>query len=75
VTTAAEYRSYARECFESARAAPSDEVSLHFLEIAKLWLMAAAKLDGANMDREILDAVSAIATQRQSGVASRESGN
>jgi hypothetical protein len=46
VTTAAEYREYARECMEDARNATTESVRQHFLELAKLWMTAALKLDG-----------------------------
>jgi hypothetical protein len=45
MTTANEYRQYARECVESARAATSEPVRQQFLDIAKLWLTAAARMD------------------------------
>lgn len=45
MTTAAEYRQYAQECIESARSATVDSVRKQFLDIAKLWLMAADKVD------------------------------
>lgn len=45
MTTAIEYRQYARECMDSARAATSEPVRQQFLEIAKLWLTAAARMD------------------------------
>jgi len=40
-----EYRQYAEECMESARAATSDEARQRFIEIAKLWLTAAQQID------------------------------
>jgi hypothetical protein len=46
VTTAAEYREYARECMEAARNATTDAVRQHCLELAKLWTTAALTLDG-----------------------------
>jgi hypothetical protein len=45
VTTAAEYRQFVKECVESARSAPSDEIRKHFLEIAKLWMQVAERMD------------------------------
>ena len=45
MTTAIEYRQYARECMESARDATSEPVRNQFLELAKLWLTAAARTD------------------------------
>jgi hypothetical protein len=52
VTTATEYRQYAQECIESARAAISDPVRKQFLDIAKLWMMAADKLDAGALPHE-----------------------
>ena len=46
MTTAAEYRQYARECLDSASDAISEDLRNQFLEIAKLWMLAAARLDG-----------------------------
>jgi hypothetical protein len=46
MTVAVEYRKYAQECLESARTADTDDVRKQFLDIAKLWLMAADRLDG-----------------------------
>lgn len=48
MTTAAEYRSYAQECMQSARDANEDAVRVQFLELAQLWMLAAQKLDGKN---------------------------
>ena len=45
MTTAIEYRKYARECMNSARDAISEPARTQFLEIAKLWLTAAARMD------------------------------
>jgi hypothetical protein len=45
VPTATDYRIYARECIESARAATSEEVRKQFLDLAKLWMTAAEKAD------------------------------
>ena len=42
--TAAEYRQYAQECIDSARSATSDAVRTQFLELAQLWLTAAAQV-------------------------------
>jgi hypothetical protein len=42
MTTATEYRAMAEECFQWARAAKTKSVRLAYLEIAKLWLAAAA---------------------------------
>lgn len=45
MTTAVEYRQYAAECVQSAQEATDDLVRKQFLEIAKLWLVAADRLD------------------------------
>jgi hypothetical protein len=46
MTVAAEYRKYAQECLESARSAGTDDARQQYLDIAKLWLMAADRLEG-----------------------------
>ena len=46
VTTAAEFRQYAQECTQSAREAATDAIAQQYLELARLWLMAAAIADG-----------------------------
>jgi hypothetical protein len=43
--TASEYRQYAQECMDSARIATADAVRMQFLELAQLWLAAAARLE------------------------------
>jgi hypothetical protein len=40
-----EYRQYAEECLQSARTAPSDDARKHFLELAKMWMIAAQQMD------------------------------
>jgi|KBSMisStaDraftv2_1062788.scaffolds.fasta_scaffold757974_3 hypothetical protein len=45
MTIEAEYRQYAQECIESAWAAESEAIRQTFLDIAKLWMMAAARID------------------------------
>jgi hypothetical protein len=51
MTTANELRQYARECTESARDATSNPVRQQFLELAKLWLTTAARMDGQRTTR------------------------
>jgi hypothetical protein len=46
VHTAAEYREMAEECFEWAASAVDEAVRLNYLNIAQIWLQAAARLDG-----------------------------
>lgn len=43
--SAAEYRQYAQECMDSARSANSEAVRSQFLELAQLWMAAAAKAE------------------------------
>jgi hypothetical protein len=45
MTTATEYRQYAQECMASARDTASDPVRKQFLDLAKLWMTAAERLD------------------------------
>jgi hypothetical protein len=45
MATAAEFREYAQECIESARQTSSDVLRKQFLELAKLWMTAAALMD------------------------------
>jgi hypothetical protein len=47
VTTAADFRQYAEECIRSAREAATDVISQQYLELAKLWLMAAQIAEGS----------------------------
>jgi hypothetical protein len=49
MTTAVEYRQYAKECLESAREATSDPIRKQFLDMAKLWMLAADKLDPGHL--------------------------
>jgi hypothetical protein len=46
MTTATEYRQYAYECMESARVATSDPIRKQFLDLATLWMTAAARMEG-----------------------------
>jgi hypothetical protein len=43
--TAAEYRQYAQECMDNARAANDEAVRIQFLQLARLWLAAATQLE------------------------------
>jgi len=45
MTTATEYRQYDQECIESAREAQTDPVRKQFLDLAKLWMTAAERVD------------------------------
>jgi hypothetical protein len=47
MTTSAEYRQYAHECFETARHAQSAELRDEFLDLAALWMTAAERADRA----------------------------
>jgi hypothetical protein len=44
--TAAEYRAMAEECFRWAREAKASEVRVSLLQLGRVWLDAASKLDG-----------------------------
>ncbi len=44
--TAADYREMAEECFEWAASALTDEIRATYINIAQMWLEAAARLDG-----------------------------
>ncbi len=44
--TAAEYRAMAEECSKWAREAKANEVRASLLQLARVWLDAASKLDG-----------------------------
>jgi hypothetical protein len=44
-TTANEYRRYAKECIDCAREAKSDRVRKRFLDLAKLWMTSAERMD------------------------------
>jgi len=46
MTTATEYRQYAQECMVSAREATSDPIRKQFLDLATLWMTAAARIEG-----------------------------
>jgi hypothetical protein len=45
MTTPGDYRKYAQECMDSARAANSEAVRTQFLELAQLWLGAAMEVE------------------------------
>ena len=45
MTTATDYQEYAQECMQGARDAKRAPVRKQFLDLAKLWLEAAARLD------------------------------
>jgi hypothetical protein len=69
VTTANVYRVYAQEAVESARHATNDEFRKQFLDIAKLWLVAASKLDGGHINLESeMGPKTATPTNSHSGV-------
>jgi hypothetical protein len=51
VTTAADFRQYVQECIQSEREAATDAVSQQYLELAKLWLMAAKLAEGSGSKR------------------------
>jgi hypothetical protein len=45
MTTAADYRRYARECIDSANDALTEPVRQQFLDLATLWLTAAERME------------------------------
>ena len=45
MTTPIEYRRYAHECMENARVATSDPIRKQFLDLAALWMTAAARME------------------------------
>jgi hypothetical protein len=53
--TAAEYRAMADECFKWARDAQAVKARASYLELAKVWLDAASKLDGLPPTRTTSD--------------------
>jgi hypothetical protein len=46
--TALDYRQFARECTQGARSATSNEIRKQFLELAKLWMTAAERLESGS---------------------------
>jgi hypothetical protein len=48
MTSAAEYRQYAQECIASAATTPDGPMRDQFLELAKLWTMAALFRENGN---------------------------
>jgi hypothetical protein len=53
VKTAAEYRAMAEECFTWARETVDEDVRAGYLGLARVWLDAAAKLDGLPATRMV----------------------
>ena len=49
MTTAKHYRQYAQECIESAREATSEPIRKQFLDLAKLWMTAADRMDARDV--------------------------
>jgi hypothetical protein len=47
--TASDYRKYASECVEAARKSKSDQRREHYLDMARMWTVAAARLNGGDM--------------------------
>ena len=48
MATPAEYRQFANECIHSARTATSEPVRKQFLELAKLWMTAAERMEASS---------------------------
>ena len=55
MSTDDEYLRYADECMASARQAQTDAQRKTFLDMARSWVLAAAKLKGRNADLALLD--------------------
>jgi hypothetical protein len=75
VSTAAEYRQNAQECIEGARQAANDAIRKQFLDLAKLWMIAADKMDAGEVlpdDSEEFGRVDGPVPRRHSGVLSDE---
>ena len=47
--SASEFRKFAAESLDAARAAESDEKRKHYLDMAKMWTLAAAELDSGTI--------------------------
>jgi hypothetical protein len=61
MTTPAEYSAMADQCFQWARFAKTDNVRSAYLEIAKIWLKAAAvRQDGESHHNDALEGVRRI---------------
>jgi hypothetical protein len=63
VFTASDYRGFAEECLQSARAAKSAARRKHFMDMVKLWTEAAASLEGGDMLHQM---VQTMALEQQS---------
>jgi hypothetical protein len=50
---ASEFRKFAGESLDAARAAESDEKRKHYLDMAKMWTLAAAELDGGTIPTNV----------------------
>ena len=48
MTSPAEYRQLVNECIQSARATASDPIRKQFLELAKLWMTAAERMEAGS---------------------------
>jgi hypothetical protein len=53
MTTTIEYERFAKECMDSARAARTDAERKAFLDMAKAWTPAAAKVNGGFVPAEL----------------------
>ena len=45
MTTVLEYREYGKQCMEGAQTATTDTLRKQFLDLAKIWMMEADKMD------------------------------
>jgi DNA-binding FadR family transcriptional regulator len=53
--TAEDYRQLAAECMEGARNATSDDMREHFLHLAKMWTMSAARVEARSVPDVVQD--------------------
>lgn len=68
MVTAEEYRKYADECVTCAREATVDAVRDEFLELANLWLTAAARMEARPGPYTSADALDGHKPPRSAGI-------
>jgi len=71
MSKADEFRLYAQECMEDARAADDKAARKQFLDLADLWLKAAAKLDASPVNGETAS-FPELVTPRRSGIIAHD---
>lgn len=52
MTTASDFRDYAKECLQSADQAETDDQRQSFLDMARDWTLAAPRLEGVMIPRQ-----------------------